>query len=68
MLSIVELQKERETVQDHLTWLARETEAHIKTHGGKILTSCHKCINLEVGVRADREVLADITSELEATK
>lgn len=60
MTSFTELQREREDIQNHLVWLAREIEAHIEKHGGKTLTSCHKCLNFQVGFRVDRQNLEDV--------
>lgn len=60
-----ELLSDLAEITDHLTSLRERFAQHIlATHAGVPATTCHKCMNMSVGVRADQVNIAEIQRDL----
>ena len=64
MIDNENLVAEKIEIKERLINAGREIEEHIKSHGGKIMSSCHKCISYTLEIRIDRHNLDTIQKKL----
>lgn len=55
---------EKIEIKERLVKTGKEIEEHLKSHGGKILSSCHKCISYTLEIKIDRLNLDNIQKKI----